>query len=1526
MAVARQYKFFIDGREVYPQMDNVCFSRKKEKGQIFCRTEFDGELCFVNDFSQRNYDFDIEDFTYLYDIDQTPERCNDLEILIQECCPDSESFVDCWEGYVCFDTIKFDCDRCTAVFKPEVKDVYTCLLQKQENEFNILEFEKTTICPIIGEYEYITCSINFLPDDPKDYIGNCIAGQEGWTPISHYYASEVEEDGQVFWEVKTIWIRQTYDGSMSPGSEWTLENGRWVRTVAVCNERNETQSSFTQTGPAGGESIIESTQTWEPCIKEDTEFDNGIALKLIIERCVEKCGYPIKSNFFDINPDGTQPGNSAYLCAQEWLKCIIVYAKSDIARANVSGNATRAIMTCEKLFGIFRDQYNVYWDLVTDPVTNITHICIEHLSYFENVTGETIDLTNNQCLRGNNIYSHQSEILPSKETFAYMEGVSQAFSTTGIKYEANCELGETLETEIDCVNNDVEWLIENAELEGDGFVFISATDFDNKKVLLNQVVPNDGIAHINGHHAWSNLLKCYFNHGRPQSVGTVNGEPTQFESSWRLKKQDTFTILDFPCDERKNLTCETQFLTKLGLAKPESIKWCGKGCTLELSLLYENPPCIIDPCPDFQPVIIQTNNSEECQPNYTLTLQFDCDDEAAIIWDHSGETTDTIIVDEYGTYCAYVRCGDCIKYAYTVIVPDDNDCDLEIETTASDPILNPCPTWIIETEVTGCNPDDEIEYLWSGPDNFTATTQSITVDTVGTYFVTAKCGCCTIDDQIDVIPVDACEDVFVFIDAEDITDQLECESNCPVYKLTAAVGGCDDPIIQWTDGQIGECLYVYEPGQYSVIVKCGCDCTLIDTIEIEYCCLDAEIVECDTCDDDCGEDTTGDCDCEVDPEDLPCVIEGTIICQSPPCETENCNFEKVLTAVPYGMFLPPVSYVWSNGASTQSITITEAGSYSVEIFASNGCSFSVPALDIPDCPCGCDCDALVDIITCQPAPSETECCFEPILASTGECTVLSDRVTWTNGQTDADGLIINEYSGGVVCSQFYPVIFTRTLITEECGETIGIATCENPCELVQLDIDVSNAGTVNWGELMYDGSVVADYVIDWCYEDGTIAFTSGAGANFDSNTMYSHPPSGTVLAQAGPLQPKIKSWSGPVPVLCVELCIDPVEVEALNCDSVFDVSYIGPGGITASEFTFIIDSDTEGIQFEINADNQGDYVCVTQDGVTTEYGQPFRGNNYVTLLVDPNGSPEVTIAVKNDNPDIQTIWSLEFKKCCTETVDCTDITELPDPVFLEATQQGCIYFVRFYTGYSMSEPLCPAITTSLCDICMTGASATNNGRLSMRANASSSFQQLGSAPNMSCFNTDFTVQGGLDYSLNFANVADATSLFNILTDPYYAANPEHYVEFVYKEPDCISDGTTVVVRLLPNYLTVTQSGGIVSIKMVPTNPFDDIDCTCEGRLYDLYESQLNLLQEPSADWNALRVLTGRCIEGVVPTYTDWLRIRCADGSFVTIQRRYKIFLADPNDPTTWELWEVDNQVNQLNYIIGAADNPQPPNC
>lgn len=166
-------------------------------------------------------------------------------------------------------------------------------------------------------------------------------------------------------------------------------------------------------------------------------------------------------------------------------------------------------------------------------------------------------------------------------------------------------------------------------------------------------------------------------------------------------------------------------------------------------------------------------------------------------------------------------------------------------------------------------------YLW----NTGATTSNLTVSTTGYYGVTFTSGLCVNTDSVYVVVVDPNTAVDLGADT----------SACDSYTLDA--GNWPGATVVWSTGDTANTLTANSSGTYSVdvITTCG---TLRDTIVLN-----------------------------VNP--VPVVNLGA--------DTVGCD-SYVLNAG-----IGAAAYLWSNNATTSSITVTTSGAYSVLVSDSIGC-------------------------------------------------------------------------------------------------------------------------------------------------------------------------------------------------------------------------------------------------------------------------------------------------------------------------------------------------------------------------------------------------------------------------------------------------------------------------------------------------------------------------------------------------------------------------------------------------------------
>lgn len=209
--------------------------------------------------------------------------------------------------------------------------------------------------------------------------------------------------------------------------------------------------------------------------------------------------------------------------------------------------------------------------------------------------------------------------------------------------------------------------------------------------------------------------------------------------------------------------------------------------------------------------------------------------------------------------------------------------------TSSDSIkLNAAPAFTISlTDVTLCDggslvldPGAYSAYLWATGE----TTRNITVTAAGEYIVTVfNAEGCSATDTINVTIV-----------PPPTLDLGADQSICSSSPLTLNTGIADATFV-WSTGATTPSITVSTSGQYSVIVTTNTGCVLMDTINITN--LPSPVVNL-------GADQD--------------VCSGTAV---------------TLNAGNAG-----ATYLWSTGATTQTVNVTAAGTYWVDVTSTNGCT------------------------------------------------------------------------------------------------------------------------------------------------------------------------------------------------------------------------------------------------------------------------------------------------------------------------------------------------------------------------------------------------------------------------------------------------------------------------------------------------------------------------------------------------------------------------------------------------------------
>ena len=236
------------------------------------------------------------------------------------------------------------------------------------------------------------------------------------------------------------------------------------------------------------------------------------------------------------------------------------------------------------------------------------------------------------------------------------------------------------------------------------------------------------------------------------------------------------------------------------------------------------------------------------------------------LW-NTGATTPTLNVTSTGQYWVVVNNGACTA-TDTINIQAFTPPDV-----GSDTIVCTGTTLLLDAGNPGST------YLWSTG----ATSQTITVNSTGLYWVDVTSGSCTFRDSIDI--------QVLSVQPPNLGNDTAV---CPGGNLTFTI---NDPnaTITWQDGSVGQTFQADSAGTYWVTVSIG-NCSESDTVQVTY---------------------------------LATVELGTSL--------SLCNVDQ-------GIVLdagnPGSTYLWSTGETSQQISIVEAGTYYVDVLNSSNCQLT----------------------------------------------------------------------------------------------------------------------------------------------------------------------------------------------------------------------------------------------------------------------------------------------------------------------------------------------------------------------------------------------------------------------------------------------------------------------------------------------------------------------------------------------------------------------------------------------------------
>lgn len=495
---------------------------------------------------ERRYDFkkeidDLvlikEDFRTFYALEKDQNRCNlqTLKVLLF-CGINTEPFV-LFTGTFSMSAGKWDLDRCTVTFKVETLDPYTCIDQN-DDEHNFLELEnpQTVSLGINFGTEAFSCKVSGDWPMPSCNYVDIENGQ--WT-----FVKEIKIKQLLLKATINIYARNyiLVDCDYEPSSDWLLieacDNGVKKYVRGILGAPPDVEELDINTGEV---TLAESAEL--------NEVDNGRKLFNVMQYLLDLAcpdgGLTIVSDFFQWNPENETFTNYV---TQELNKLtnLIIFQKSDVKRAHVSGNATKAMVSFDDLLEQIIKTFNLGYRIIENDFR------IEHISWFEQDLGiNLVHVDKKNLLKGTRQYSYDASRLPKFEKFKFMESGSVDFVGTDIIYDSNCVNNDEenkSDNNVDKITTDVMYCLSNPERDGDvsddGFVIMACDENNNILSEAGILEPNTIINNVLG---WAHLHIDYWMHGRVLSHGIMNDVLTEFLSTVPTIKQDQFSVI-MPC-------------------------------------------------------------------------------------------------------------------------------------------------------------------------------------------------------------------------------------------------------------------------------------------------------------------------------------------------------------------------------------------------------------------------------------------------------------------------------------------------------------------------------------------------------------------------------------------------------------------------------------------------------------------------------------------------------------------------------------------------------------------------------------------------------------------------------------------------------------------------------------------------------------------------------------------------------------------------------------------------------------------
>lgn len=596
MAIRDKYRFDSDIGTLSPTNSELVFEWRKEGEDGFFVKHLASDLRLQNIAKNGVFDFDK-----LYTKVRDREICEPINLEITKICP--EGSTEFFNGYLSVIDGVFDLTRCVVDIKPRSTHGLSCVVDNWEREHNFYQQgDEVLVRRLEGDLKFITCTETIrkqLPTVISDgeggifwrYAMGCLPERDnlvelypkGWTP----YRAEMKwterksiliSDVRGTLELTTTYVREEWTGSGVPQSDgWIYDNDEGVYYRPVPTLLDAETESLEEAVIGNGQ--LFAFRQWRFL----DNISNGRRLNDVIESLFRiGCGYDVKSNFFGINPDGTEPDNIAYTFAREYLWELVLLQKLDVLIHDATEAGTNYPISLRQLWRNLRVIFNLELRL-----ENENDIRIEHVSYYQDRF--MLDLTKQSMQKfilHKGQFEYKKEELPRFEYWEWMDRLGNPFFDQGeVEYEGVCvddEENREITYVADIITTDLDGAIASEEVTEEGFFLVATKD----GTIIRESPEGFEHAYVNGVLGWRVLLPILHLWKRKKTYGIMNEENRRFIGRPKNRVQKDLQI-PICCNEIDRFQPEDLVKTQFGWGAVESASWNAKTEILTLTLLHD---------------------------------------------------------------------------------------------------------------------------------------------------------------------------------------------------------------------------------------------------------------------------------------------------------------------------------------------------------------------------------------------------------------------------------------------------------------------------------------------------------------------------------------------------------------------------------------------------------------------------------------------------------------------------------------------------------------------------------------------------------------------------------------------------------------------------------------------------------------------------------------------------------------------------------------------------------------------------